>query len=136
MEGFFMSKEPKDATQKPNDPTARRETTREVYRREAAANPRFKEVTNSGKGFVIIGARPPAVKPDDAQPSETPRYIATVPTEPTFMIIDPDRPTVPAPVPMGPYRKETEQLIANCMATYPALTREKTIVALWLAGGI
>ena len=131
-----MSKEPKDITQKPNDPTTRRETVHEIYRREAAANPRFKEVTNSGKGFVIIGARPPAGKPDDAQPSETLRYIATVPTEPTFMIIDPDRPTVPTPVPTGPFGKDAEQLIANCMVAYPALTREQTIEALWLFGGI
>jgi hypothetical protein len=136
MEGFFMSKEPKETTQKPNDPTARRETAREIYEREASANPRFKEGTNSGRGFVIVGARPSAGKPDDAQPSETPRYIATAPKEPTFLIIDLDRLSVPAPVPTGPFGKDTEQLVAACMAAYPALTREKTIEALWAFGGI
>jgi hypothetical protein len=85
---------------------------------------------------VIVGSRPSAEKPDDTQPSETPRYIATVPTEPTFLFIDPDRPSVPAPVPMGPYRKGIEQLIANCMAAYPGLTREEAIEMLWAFGGM
>jgi hypothetical protein len=68
---------------------------------------------------------------DKARPDDAPRYIATVPTEPTFMYFNPDRPSVPAPLPMGPYGKGTEQLIANCMAAHPTLTREETIKALW-----
>jgi hypothetical protein len=71
---------------------------------------------------------------DKARPDDAPRYIATVPTEPAFMI--PDRPSVPAPVPKGPFPEHTEQLIAACMAAYPALTREETIEALWAFGGI
>jgi hypothetical protein len=45
---------------------------------------------------------------DKAGPDDAPRYIATVPTEPTFMYFDPDRPSVPAPVPMGPIAGITE----------------------------
>jgi hypothetical protein len=44
-------------------------------------------------------------QPGEARPSETHRFTAAVPTEPTFMSIDPDRPSVPAPVPMGPISK-------------------------------
>lgn len=116
--------------------TADKETVRERVAREIAQNPRWTEAKPTGQGFVIVGSTPPAGKPDDTQPSETPRYIATVPTEPTFMFIDPNRPSVPAPVPMGPYLQETEQLIAACMAAYPGLTREETIEHLWAFGGL
>ena len=43
---------------KPKAATARLETARDIYMRLAAKNPRFKEVKNSGKGFVIVGAKP------------------------------------------------------------------------------
>jgi hypothetical protein len=73
MEGFFMSEEPEDTTQQPNsgaaapnvsqpekqsEPGASNETVREIFMRLASGNPRFKEVKLSGKGFIIIGARP------------------------------------------------------------------------------
>jgi hypothetical protein len=151
MEGFFMPKEPDDLNQqsKPNldglsaseadklaDATGKKETVWDRVAREIAQNPTWTEAKPTGQGFVIVGSRPSAGKPDDRQPSEPPRYIATVPAEPTFMLIDPNRPSVPAPVPMGPYRKDTEQLIGYCVAAHPGLTREETIEALWEAGGI
>ena len=122
--------------EKSAEPTAVKETIRERIMREMAQNPRWSEAKPSGQGFVIIGARPSAGKPDDAQPSETPHYIATVPTEPTFLIIDPDRPSVPAPIPTGPFGKDAEQLIAASMAGHPTLTREEAIEILWAFGGI
>lgn len=68
-----MSREPKD-TQQPESSAAAsdasqpgkqsesgesNETVREIFIRFASGNPQFKEVKSSGKGFVIIGARPP-----------------------------------------------------------------------------
>ena len=41
------------------NPTANSETVREIFTRLASKNLRFKEVKNFGKGFVIVGARPP-----------------------------------------------------------------------------
>jgi hypothetical protein len=146
MEGFFMSKSPDDLNQRSKtnpdglsasegdelaETAVNKETARERAMRKISQNPRFTEAKPSGQGFVIVGSRPSAVLP-----SETPRYIATVPTEPTFIFIDPARPSVPAPVPMGPYRKATEQLIGDCMAAHPALTREEAIEYLWEAGGL
>jgi hypothetical protein len=72
MEGFFMSKEPKDTAQqsesnanKPRasqpdsqvEPTASKETTREKYMKTISENPRWSEAKPSGQGFVIGGAR-------------------------------------------------------------------------------
>jgi hypothetical protein len=82
--------------------------------RKIEASPRFVKAKPSGQGFIVPGAR----------------YTATVAPEPTVMHIDPDRPSVPTPVPMGPYRKGTEQLIGDCVATHPGLTREEAIKAL------
>jgi hypothetical protein len=96
------------------------ETPAQMALRKIASNPRFVVAQPSGTGFVIPGTA----------------YTATVPAEPTFFYFDPDRPSVPAPVPMGPYREATEQLIANCMADHPGLTREETIEYLWEAGGM
>jgi len=40
-------------------PTASKETAHEAFTRITSGNPRFREVKNPGKGFVIVGARPP-----------------------------------------------------------------------------
>jgi hypothetical protein len=68
MEGFFMSKKPKDLTPKPKpsasapnssepkkkaEPSASKETAADIFRRLIATNPRFKEVKN--KGYVFLG---------------------------------------------------------------------------------
>ena len=39
-------------------PTASNETVRDKFMRKASENPRFREVKNPGKGFVIVGAKP------------------------------------------------------------------------------
>lgn len=75
----------------------------------------------SERGFMSPGAQ---------------RYHATVPTEGTLFFIDLDGPSVPAPVPMGPYRRGTERLIAELLAAHPALEREEAIEYLWEAGGL
>jgi hypothetical protein len=48
------SSEPKSKT----EPTASKETTRDIYTKLASQNPRFKEAPKSGKGFVIGGVKP------------------------------------------------------------------------------
>jgi hypothetical protein len=73
MEGFFMSNLPDDFGQKsmsnteasrspesnrPAEPSAKRETGREGVTKEISENPRWSEAPNSGQGFVIVGARP------------------------------------------------------------------------------
>jgi hypothetical protein len=69
-----MSTEPKDTQEQPkssaaapkaskpekqSESGASNETVHEIFMMFASGNPRFKEVKSSGKGFVIIGARPP-----------------------------------------------------------------------------
>ena len=68
-----MSKEPNDMTQtakfntdaqsssKPHKETAQpasNETVADKFMKIASQNPRFKEVKNSEKGFMIVGAKP------------------------------------------------------------------------------
>ena len=70
-----MSKEPKDITQKAKAnagkenslPTKKRpmvtadgETAADIFKRRVANDPQFVEAKNTGQGFVIVGARPPA----------------------------------------------------------------------------
>jgi hypothetical protein len=77
MEGFFMSNLPDDSGQKsksnteassspesnrPAEPTAKRETVRERVTREISENPKWSEAPNSGQWFVIGGVKPSSGK--------------------------------------------------------------------------
>ena len=54
----FMEQE----TEKPDGqdlpPPGRRPTAREVYQQKIARNPRWRDTTTAGRGFVVGGARP------------------------------------------------------------------------------
>jgi hypothetical protein len=45
------------APNSPTEPTARKETTREIYAKAALRNPRMKKVRKFGQGFVIGGVK-------------------------------------------------------------------------------
>ncbi len=41
------------------------ETVAQKFKKLVAGNPRFVEVKNTGKGFIIVGAEPPLVRMED-----------------------------------------------------------------------
>jgi hypothetical protein len=54
----FMKQETKKPEDKDLPPPGRRPTAREVYQQEIARNPRWRNTTTAGPGFIIGGARP------------------------------------------------------------------------------
>jgi hypothetical protein len=97
--------------------TASSATTRDIYMKKISANPKWRDTTKSGNGFVIGGGKLPSGKKAEIENPTAPNGCANV----ADLAAEKD----------PPYLAE---LIAEVMAAHPGLTKDQAREMLLASG--